>query len=197
MDTAKPRSLSILPPQVHQYFPPQVPFLRYGTHGDGTCFFHSVCAARNEQGYLQTTPGEQKRIGRQYRRDFTKHITDSKWNEFAKGQSVEISPEEARRNFRDSKHWANQSMIQFVADILKLNLLFIDTEKSTLYCGVHGEKSEPLIVILWVQHAHFEPVGACRALEGDRTGVQFVFDPVKDAAIVDHIMNKYRGQCSA
>lgn len=197
MNTAKPRSVSILPESVNKYFPPDVPFVRYGTHGDGTCFFHSVCAARNEQGYLQTTAEEQKRIGQQYRRDFTKHITDKTWNKYAQENGVDTTPEQARKDFRNSKHWANQSMIQFVANIMKLNLLFIDTETSTLYCGVHGDTSEPLIVILWVQRAHFEPVGACRKIEPGRTGVQLVFDPVKDANIVDHIMNKYSGQCAA
>lgn len=198
MDTAVPRTLSLLPPPVDRYFPQHIPFLRYGTHGDGTCFFHSVCAAHNEQGYLQTTASEQKRIGRQYRRDFTKHVTDSKWNSFCDANNIDdITPEQARRNFRNSRHWANQGMIQFVADTLKLNILFIDTNKSKLYCGVHGDSKEPLIVILWVQQAHFEPVGACRAVDGQKTGVQFMFDPVKDAAVVDHIMNKYKGQCSA
>ena len=198
MDTAVPRTLSLLPSQMKKYFPPDVPFLRYGTHGDGTCFFHSVCAAHNEQGYLQTTPGEQKRIGRQYRRDFTKHVTDAKWTKFCQENNVEnITPEQARRNFRNSKHWANQGMIQFLANTMKLNILFIDTDSSKLYCGVHGGAREPMIVILWVKHAHFEPVGACRVVGDDQTGVQFMFDPVKDAHIVDHIMDKYKGQCAA
>ena len=160
MDTATPRTLSVLPSPVAENFPPHVAFVRYGTHGDGTCFFHSVCAARNEQGYLHNTADEQKRIGRQYRRDFTKHVTNEKWDAYAKQNNVTTSAEQARRDFRNSKHWANQSMIQFVADVMGLNLLFIDTDASTMYCGVHGAASEPLIVILWVQHAHFEPVGA-------------------------------------
>lgn len=196
MKIASPRTLSLLPDEVQKNFPPAVPFVRYGTHGDGTCFFHSVCAARNEQGYLQTTAAEQKRIGRQYRRDFTKHITDARWTEFAKRNGVDTSPVQIRKDFRNSKHWANQGMIQFVADVMKLNIMFIDTETSKMYCGVHGASTEPLIMVLWVNHMHFEPVGACRATAADATDVQFVFDPRADAGIVDHVMNKYDGQCA-
>jgi hypothetical protein len=65
-----------------------------------------------------------------------------------------------------------------------------------MYCGVHGAANEPLIVILWVQRMHFEPVGACRGVLPDKTAIQFVFDPEKDTNIVDHIMNNYGGQCS-
>lgn len=196
MDTAEPCTLSALPETINKHFPPSVPFVRYGTHGDGTCFFHSVCAARNEQNYLNASPSEQKRIGRQYRADFTRHVSDAKWDKFCSDNGFDMSAEQARKNFRNSKHWANQAMIQFVANTMKLNLLFVDTEKSKLYCGVHGGAHEPLIVILWVMHMHFEPAGAVRAVGDSRTGVQFVFDPVQDKDIVDHIMGNYNGQCS-
>jgi hypothetical protein len=196
MQVATPRTLALLPPEVQANFPPTVPFVRYGTHGDGTCFFHSVCAARNEQGYLHTTAAEQKRIGRQYRRDFTRHITDARWTEFAGRHGLDISPAQIRRDFRNSRHWANQGMIQFVADVMKLNIMFVDTSTSKMYCGVHGGASEPLIMILWVKRMHFEPVGACRGVTPDKTGVQFVFDPRADADIVDQLMNKYNGQCA-
>ena len=197
MDTATPRTLALLPPQVAAYFPPSVPFVRYGTHGDGSCFFHSLSAAQNLQDYLTSTPAEQKRIGREYRCKFSKHITDEKWNEFASQHGfTDMTPAQARRNFCNSKTWANQSMITFVSQMLGLNILFIDTDSSKLYCGVHGGDDEPMVVILWVERAHFEPVGAARALAPDSTAVQFVFDPIKDSAVVDHIVNKYAAQCA-
>ncbi len=192
-----PCALSLLSTDVQKFFPPDVPFVRYGTHGDGTCFFHSVCAALNEQDYLSATQAEQKRIGRKYRCEFTKHITDEAWAAFAplNDDGTLLTAEMARRNFCNSRHWANQPMITFVSKILKLNLLFIDTTKSKLYCGVHGKDTEPMIVILWVNGSHFEPIGACRKIEKERTCVQFKFDPTKDAAIVDFVVNKYKGQC--
>jgi len=197
MQPAKPGSVSLLPPSVATHFPPNSAFVRYGTHGDGTCFFHSVCAARDEQGYLNASCKQQQNIGRQFRRDFTQHVTDAVWKEFTKGDKDAVSPEQARHNFRDSKLWANQPMIQFVASIMKLNLLFIDEESSGLYCGVHGQPNDPMIMILWVNRSHFEPVGVCRAVREGETGVQFVFDPTLNADVVDHVMGAYRGQCAA
>jgi hypothetical protein len=197
MNALSANELSLLPDKIQKYFPQDVPFVRLGTHGDGTCFFHSVCAAHNEKGYLTARPEEQKRIGRQYRCNFSKHITDKKWAEVLrhKGVNRKMSAEQARRNFCNSRAWANQEMITFVSRVLGINFLFIDTESCKLYCGVHGEPDEPMIVVLWIQHSHFEPVGACRQVAKDNTAVQFVFHPVRDANVIDHIINKYSGQC--
>ena len=193
MDAARAGTLTTLTPSVGALFPSHTPFVRYGTHGDGTCFFHSVCAARNVAGYLTATPRQQRNIGRQYRRDFTSHITPDVWSQFS---GATTTAEEARRNFRDTKLWADQDMIQFVARVLRLNLLFLDTDASRLYCGVHGEPHEPMIIILWVGRAHFEPVGAYHAARRGETGVQFVFDPKKDGDVVGHMLNNYKGQCA-
>lgn len=198
MKPETPGNVSLLPDTL-AFFPPNTVFVRYGTHGDGTCFFHSVCASRNEHNYLHVPGDVQKRIGRQFRRDFTKHVTDAVWDAFQqKNDSNEetVTAEKARHNFRDTKLWANQSMIQFVASVMKLNLLFIDETNSSIYCGVHGDPYDPMIIILWVNRSHFEPVGMCRGLRGDTTGVQFVFDHKKDADVVDHVMGVYMGNCS-
>ena len=195
MDTATPNTLTMLPPDVAAYFPSDVSFVRYGVWGEGSCFFLSICAALNHKNYLHLPPAEQKRIGREYRCDFSKHITDERWNEFASQHGFDMTPSQARRVFCNSKKWANQAMITFVSQVLGLNILFIDTESSEIYCGVHGGSDEPMIVVLWVARAHFEPIGVARGLGKDSTAVQFVFDPIKDAPIVDHIVNKYQAQC--
>jgi hypothetical protein len=194
LNAARVGTLTTLPSTVDAHFPPHVPFVRYGTHGDGTCFFHSVCAARNISGYLTASRQQQRNIGRQYRREFTSHVTPEVWSQLS---GATTTAEQAIRNFRDTKLWADQDMIQFVARILRLNLLFLDADASRLYCGVHGEPDEPMIIILWVGRAHFEPVGAYRASREGETGVQFVFHPKQDAKIVDHMLNSYKGQCAA
>lgn len=197
MKTATPNTLSLLPLPVAHHFPPDVSFVRLGTHGDGTCFFHSICAAQNHKNYLTQDVAEQKRIGREYRCAFSKQITDTRWDAFANTNGfTEMSADQARRNFCTSTTWANQAMITFVSQVMRLNILFIDTEGSKMYCGVHGGSDEPMIVVLWVEHAHFEPVGAVRGLQSDKTAVQFVFDPVMDASIVDHVVNMYKAQCA-
>ena len=197
MDAATPNTLTLLPKSVAQYFPPDIPFVRLGVWGYGSCFFLSVCAALNQKGYLTASSAEQKRIGNKYRCDFSKHVTDERWNEFAVEHGItDMTPHQARRNFCNAKTWANEGMIRFVSQVLRMNILFIDTDASKLFCGVHGDSKEPMIVVLWVKRSHFEPVGACRQLGKDKTAVQFVFDPEKDADVVNHIVEKYQGQCA-
>jgi len=150
----------------------------------------------NHRGYLDATGEQQKRIGSEYRCRFAQKITDERWNEFMETTGDEtLNAAQARRNFCTSTTWANQPMITFVSQVLSLNILFIDTSISKLFCGVHGNANEPMIIILWVERSHFEPVGACRALHPKKTGVQFVFDPVRDAQVVNHIVDAYRAQC--
>ena len=198
MNPANPSTLQLLPSKIqNKFFPADTPFVRYGTHGDGTCFFHSVCAARNEHGYLTVPHQEQQRIGREYRCRFSKHITDGIWGEYARKNNVDLTAEQARRKFCNSRTWANQAMIQFVAQVMHLNLLFIDSDGENIYCGVHGDPSEPMIVIMWVQRSHFEPVGVVRGMKTGQTAVQFVFDPQEDASIVNHILGAYKGECAA
>lgn len=198
MDSATPNKLSLLPPAVASHFPPDTPFVRLGVWGNGSCFFNSLCAAQNHRGYITATPDQQKRIGAEYRCNFSKKITDERWEEFSKRTNViDMTAEQARRNFCNSKTWANQPMITFVSEVLGMNILFIDATISKLYCGVHGGSDDPLVVVLWVERAHFEPVGACRAIRDNETSVQFIFDPINDANIVNHITNAYQAQCEA
>lgn len=196
MDTATPNTLSLLPAKVAKHFPPDVPFARLGVWGEGSCFFLSICAAKNHKGYLTASPEEQRRIGREYRCAFSKKITDERWSEHMREHKLTgLTAAEARRNFCTSTVWANEPMITFVSKELGLNVLFIDTESSKMYCGVHGDAEEPMVVVLWVERAHFEPVGAIRATRDAQTGMQFMFSPHADARIVNHVINAYAAQC--
>lgn len=90
-------------------------------------------------------------------------------------------------------------MIRLVSDVLNLNLVFLNVESRKLYCGVHGLLSQPLILILWVRHSHFEPVFRVRAVDvaGATVRAQFVFDdPVRDAAIVNRVVANYNRTCT-
>lgn len=177
-------------------------FGRFGVHGDGTCFFHSLCAALNHQKYLFHDSATQQALGHEYRRNFTALITPERLAQFQREQNVKesLDLEKLKRQFKDDKTWADETMIKLVSDVLSLNILFIDTDKNKLYCGVRGEKDEPLIVILWVNHAHFEPM--CRVMgvqpEQKQVKAQFQFSLFKpqDQEVVEIMMSNYNAQCS-
>lgn len=181
---------------------PRFLFGRLGVHGDGTCFFHSLCAALDHNDYLDRDSQSQQELGHQYRSDFTTHITPERLHKFKAKHNIKetLSVEELKQKFHDDKHWADETMIKLVSDVLKCNILFIDTDKNRIYCGVRGEKDEPLIVILWVNHSHFEPM--CRVfdeqLDARKVKVQFkfsLFDPA-DQEVVQMMMSNYDAQCS-
>lgn len=176
-------------------------FGRMGVHGDGTCFFHSLCAALNKDDYLTSTSKVQQQIGHHFRCDFNNYITQAKWDKFKAKHSVKSDwdLQELQRRFCDDKHWADETMIKLVSDTLKLNLIFIDTATSKIYCGVRGHKREPLIVILWIDHSHFEPMFRVidEELDAKKLQVQFVYDLDSDKDVVNSILSSYSFQCSA
>lgn len=174
---------------------------RQGVHGDGSCFFHSLCAALNTDGYLTQDAVRKKQIGTSFRCAFVKRVTRSRWDSFLakKRLKTNISFDKLQAYFCNNRHWADEIMIRLVSDVLGLNLVFLNVETRKLYCGVHGLLSQPLILILWVRHSHFEPVFRVRAVDvaGARARVQFVFDdPVRDAAVVDRIVASYNQTCT-
>lgn len=189
----------LLPPDIQrEYFGGDPSFIRYGVAGDGTCFFHSVCAARNTNNYLSASSADQRRTGRKFRCAFTDHLTDQRWAQFLKQRKIEsgASAEEARKHFCDNKHWADETMIRYVSDVLKMNIVFIDVTTGNIYCGVRGHKKEPLVIILWIDRSHFEPVARVRAVEDEKVAVQLVFDADDDAEVVDRLMRHYKAQCA-
>lgn len=185
------------------YFPTitrRVLFARYGVHGDGSCFFHSLCCAVDPD-YVKSSSSEQKRKGREYRQKFKQYLTDERWAQFLQRHNlhdVKLTAGELRSSFGDPKVWADEIMIRFVSSALKLNILFIDMTNGSIYCGVHGREEEPLIVVLWIKRSHFEPLCVITATDAKNPGrvkAQFQFLPQRDRDIVDAVLRNYQAQC--
>lgn len=200
------QEVQLLPRELQaRYFSscPNLLFGHYGVHGDGTCFFHSLCAATNKRDYLHQSSEQQQQIGHKFRCAFTDHLTDERWDRFLKLRGMDgggaVSGAQARKQFCSSKTWADEVMIKYVSDVMKLNLIFIDTQTGQIYCGVRGKTSEPLIIILWIDHSHFEPLFCIRDanLDEDKLAVQFEFDATTDENVVNAIMQNYQAQCAA
>mgnify|MGYP006289019095 CR=1 FL=1 len=186
------------------YFPHitrRVLFARYGVHGDGSCFFHSLCCAVDPE-YTQSSAAEQKRKGREYRHKFKQYLTDERWAQFLRRHNLSnpgMSAGEVRANFSDPKVWADELMIRFVSSALKMNILFIDMTNGSIYCGVHGRHEEPLIVVLWIDRSHFEPLCVMTNVDTknpNRVAAQFQFLPDRDTDIVQSVLQNYQAQCS-
>jgi len=151
-------------------------FGRYGTIGDGSCFFHSVCLAMNYNGYTdETSKDERTRIVMELRNLLadTFESNSAENLKFIAGQIKqpikEYIAEEVCKKMRIKSAWADEFMIRWSSHVLKRNIVFMNVSKNenSPYCSVHSastEKSvkhcevpkEPMIIVAWVNSNHFE-----------------------------------------
>ena len=175
--------------------------VRYGTHGDGTCFYYSLCAILNKDNYLSKPLRQQLAIGRRLRCSFTKSLTWEEWTEFLEYKGITNSEvqnlTELKKKMCSYQVWADEPVIRFIMYKLRVNLIFLDERLNRLYCGVTEPESDLTAVILWVNKSHFEPLGRLNALDGDKdkVAVQFQFFPGEDSEFIDTLMNFYVDTC--
>jgi len=184
-------------------FPPSVlseDVLRGGTHGDGTCFFHSVAYATNVDGYVGSNLPRRQQIGQKFRCDFQASMSQKTWDSIANK-----NPENLNRSFDDVKasfcvasEWAEESMIKYTSIHLGLNVIFVDLSGRSFYCKVHGDpKTQPSVIVLWVNRVHFEPVLLVRRRCDDHLHVSGTLDPKNpaDAAVITHVCDQFTQAC--
>lgn len=177
-------------------------FARMGVQGDGSCFFHSVCAMTNRKGYIHKTPPQQKDIAYEFRCDFGKKFTAEEYKRLSKPDSK--SEGEYADGFCSPKVWADEFMINIVSKALNLNLIFLDLRNGKAYCGVHGQETldkeipkQNTGIVAWVDHRHFEPI--VRIDDAEKGIITTLFSPStskEDAKIVRKIMDKYSKGCA-
>jgi hypothetical protein len=173
----------------------------YGVKGDGSCFFYSICAALNKNNFIHSSPERQTEIGQNFRCAFTDKLTIEKWKAFEKKHNYNTgyTLKEIKKKFCQPSVWADQPIIQYTMEALKLNIIFFDERMRRLFCGVHGGSTKrPSMVILWLHHSHFEPIVRINKIDKktNKIQVQMLFDPVEDKKFIDKFMNAYENQCN-
>jgi hypothetical protein len=173
---------------------------RYGVRGDGTCFFYSICAALNKDNFMNSTPKKQIEIGQRFRCAFTDNLSLDDWQKFERKHNYNTgyTLEKLKRKFCQPSVWADQPVIQYTIEALNLNIIFLDDRMRRLFCGVHGKSTNrPSMVILWLNHSHFEPVVRVNSFDliSNRIQVQMLFHPSKDKAIIGGFMSAYTHEC--
>ena len=219
-DPARPNYLYELNPSCAKYWfglepqtlhggGPQFPRLaRYGVHGDGSCAYHSICTALNVEDYVHQTDEVQKQIAYKFRCSFADRLTQDNLRAIVK-KTRSKSPVrlvEVQEALCDPKVWADETTIRLMAETLDMNLIFLDMTQNNVFCGVHHEdavrnttKMPPTIIVLWVNHSHFEPLAQIINVGPRMTEVRVVFDPAKnehDAELIRCLMTRYKMQCA-
>lgn len=194
---------------------------RMGTHGEGSCFFHSLAACINFRGfdkdgellpydpddrrgymYQISNLSERQRMGQRFRCWFKKKITRKEYT-MAQREAPEHmikSYEELQSDTCDPSIWAENTMIKLAQRILKLNIMFIDSTTNDFFCGMHEDPSATTasIMILWLGKSHFEPIMALihQDKRSDEVQVLTIFTDKESKQLQDDIFRSYAAECS-
>jgi hypothetical protein len=196
MKILDPNVIECLSDPFKSLFPSNLKVVRVGVLGEGSCFFLSVCAALNKQNFLSKDEGTQRKIGNEFRCNYFDTTIQKHWQKYGYN-----SQNDAKQKFCNPSTWADASTFKLVADQLHHRIIVINTDAVTsgegfpLHCECFGNDTLPLLVILWVNQCHFEPVGVVVASKAAHVGVQFKFDPVKDAKLVGHLLESFERIC--
>jgi len=188
-----------------EYFGADLRLARYGVHGDGSCGYHSICTALNLNDYVHKSDKEQKEIAYEFRCSFASKLNHEKLRAIVK-KNASKSPlrlEETQEALCNPKTWADETTLRIVSEALDMNFIFLDMMKNKVYCGMKHDKAfdakpPATIIVLWVNHSHFEPLAQILN-EGPRVSeVRVIFNPAEskeDAKLVKHLMTTYATQC--
>jgi len=176
---------------------------RFGVHGDGSCAYHSICAALNLDGYNSLPEKEQKTIAYKFRCSFREGLTHERLKKIiSKNRSKSPTTlAQIETALCDPKIWADETAIRLVGESIGINLIFLDAQKNKLYCGVHHEKAMslqvPTMVILWINHIHFEPLAIITKFHEHTVEVKILLDHKNptDLKMIRHLMDRYTSQC--
>ena len=112
--------------------------------------------------------------------------------------NIRLSHEQMKQNFCRSQVWAEETMIKATSMVMGLNIVFIDGATNNFYCGMRGQpETQDTVVMLWVNHAHFEPILFMRKRCPDHVHMDGLLDHVKDCDTVDRVMQRFGTLCGA
>jgi hypothetical protein len=124
---------------------------------------------------------------------------------YAKLKKKDKSYEEIIENFERPTSWADETQIHHVANVLNLNILFMDLSKNTFYCGMHNKRvlyspesttDVPTVIVAWVTHSHFEPIVRLDDPQEGRIRTLFTAQNTLDRDFIQAIMQEYKEVCN-
>ena len=189
-----------IPTSIQHYFPARDNrlFVRTGVHEDGSCYYHTVASALNYKGYQSETVENQKKLGLMLRDKAAASVNERSWRLFWRKNKVantEVPNYKIVKNVMEKpREWADVYAILYVCDMFNLNVIVFDLEKQgRIYCGTYThDPSKNTLLMLWVGHAHFEPLSEYNA---ETNEMRSLFTSRKDGkGVLDYVLKKYAEQ---
>lgn len=157
--------------------------IRIGTIADGSCFFHSILTAIDDE-YLQMNKIERKKRIKEFRQDLSSYFTQDEYDKLANGniaslgkQINEYSYDRMLKKLKDTRIWVGNEFLDFICKTLNINIYIISDRNWEVYKqGVEKEylynERNPTIIILWQGGVHYELLGI---YNNDK--IQVLFEP--------------------
>lgn len=203
LSNLRPGTHSLIPTAVSSnYFDNSTQYHRYGVHDDGSCFFHTICAAKNIGGYRSKSSEERMRIGRQFRRRVRMKISKQNWDAIWRRRGVTKEGkrlpevETIQEMLGNHTTWADVYIILYVMDKMNLNMIFFDMSADSIYCGVRGLKTDKQasLLVAWINRAHFEPIFRASSEWEKKKGVGDLFLYPSSDPFVRSLMKRYHSE---
>lgn len=174
---------------------------RLGTIGDGSCFFHCICYATNANGYRSLAHKARQKVAHGLREGLSERFTEEAYELLladTKSQKMPKAFSQMKTAMAEPKTWAEEIMIRWTSQQLGLNVVFLNVgnNNNQMYCGVHNKEATeafklcgptwPVVVVVWVDHSHFELLCRLDDVSDSSIVVRPFFDP-KDSTDKDTI----------
>lgn len=134
-------------------------FARLCSHGDGSCFFHSIALALNWRGCRDQAHAPRVRTGRELR---SRVVTRENWDAYSArvgledfGEETELDGFRAACDFRrpaDNATWA------LTAHTLKLRVVVLVRPGEMYDSKELVPEDAPIALVAWIGRNHFEPI---------------------------------------
>lgn len=160
--------------------------VRCGVPGNGSCYYHSLAFILNFDNMVKKTLEKEyvTDSGHKLRDMSFKTLNKNKWDNFWKSRGVNKfqSFEQLQNKMKDNSVWADLWACVYTFSILNLDVIFLDINNDSPYCGVTGARNScspspscaqnlknlnnpeipnangRVAAIAWVNHSHFEPI---------------------------------------
>lgn len=142
--------------------------VRLDTIGDGSCLLHAIFQGFNSY-YCELKQDKKSEFIREFRHVLSLHLdVDKNYENLSRGQIQEISkfvPEMSKtnmKNYLNSRNWLNIFFIEYISEILDLDIYILDSHTKKIYKTGDNEiyfKNRKSVIIYYIRDLHFETIG--------------------------------------
>ena len=167
--------------------------IRFGVHGGGTCFFHSVLESVDKK-YQGLSRNDKIKEGIKWRKQLAKNL-DTKYDEFGYDDTFAptgITKEIFKELLNDAGSFVGNESWIYVSDFLDINIIIYRLDSDSIYCGLGDKMTKPgrrTIIIANVSDVHYEPI-----FQKKKDG-SFVRTFKTDGVVFKKIISDYNKTC--